>query len=232
MYRAVLFDIDNTLLLKKPSVAEMVFQTLCPRLPGLALEQVEMAYAQSEQWQGEQIMRENESGVRMDGETYLYHVFLAYQEGLGLPGEMFPALRPVFTGAYPIRYEKAPAATETLKILQSRGIRLGIVSNHTAAVRDALAGQGLTGYFDPIVISAEVDLYKPDPRILELASQGLGIPCTDCLYVGDHPFDILCAHRAHMAAAWMPVNRFMAVPDSIGPAEHRLRTLADLPAMV
>ena len=102
MYRAVLFDIDNTLLLKKPSVAEMVFQTLCPRLPGLALEQVEMAYAQSEQWQGEQIMRENESGVRMDGETYLYHVFLAYQEGLGLPGEMFPGPASTKPGPWPL----------------------------------------------------------------------------------------------------------------------------------
>ena len=48
MLRCVLFDIDNTLLLKKPTIAQMVFQTAAPVRPGLTLEDVEKAYAESE----------------------------------------------------------------------------------------------------------------------------------------------------------------------------------------
>ena len=78
MLRCVLFDIDNTLLLKKPTIAQMVFQTAAPVRPGLTLDDVEKAYAESEIWQGEQIRRENETGVRMGDEEFLGNIFQVY----------------------------------------------------------------------------------------------------------------------------------------------------------
>ena len=84
MLRCVLFDIDNTLLLKKPTIAQMVFQTAAPVRPGLTLEDVEKAYAESEIWQGEQIRRENETGVRMGDEEFLGNIFQVYQRALGV----------------------------------------------------------------------------------------------------------------------------------------------------
>ncbi len=63
LIECVLFDIDNTLLMKRPSIPEKVYETARTFLPGLAFEDVERAYAQSELWQGEQIQRENEARV-------------------------------------------------------------------------------------------------------------------------------------------------------------------------
>lgn len=225
MLRCVLFDIDNTLLLKKPSIVEKVFEAAGP---GLRFEDVERAYAESEIWQGEQIRRENETGVRMADEEYLRSVFGVYQRVLGLKEEAFAALRPVFMRNYHMDYEAAPGAEQALRSLKAKGLRLGIVSNNTPQVRQALEARGLAGFFDAVVISEEAGLYKPDPRILELACQRLGVPCAGSVYVGDHPFDILCAHGAHMPAVWMPANRFMTVPESIGPAEYRIGSLAEL----
>ena len=39
--------------------------------------------------------------------------------------------------------------------------------------------------FDSIVISHRVGLRKPDPRIFELAAQGLGLTPDECVYVDD-----------------------------------------------
>ena len=230
MLRCVLFDIDNTLLLKKPTIAQMVFQTAAPVRPGLTLEDVEKAYAESEIWQGEQIRRENETGVRMGDEEFLGNIFQVYQRALGLGGEMLEPLRPVFMRSYHMEYEAVPGAGPVLADLKARGLSLGIVSNNTKSVRQVLERQRLLDYFHAVVISEEVDLYKPDPRILELACQQLGVPCEEALYVGDHPFDVLCAHSAHMPAIWMPVNRFMTLPAGVGAPEHTIHSLLELPA--
>lgn len=228
MTRCVLFDIDNTLLMKKPSVAEKVFEIAAPIAPGMTMSDVERAYAQSELWQGEQIRKENETGIRMPDEEYLQNVFRVYQQALMLEDQAYEALRGVFMGDYPKRYETAPEALETLRQLKSRGFALGIVSNNRPAVRADLDEQGLTEFFDSIVISEEVGLYKPDPKILELACRQMKVACEESVYVGDHPFDILCAHSARMAAIWMPVNSFMKVPAHIGPPEHTVSALAEI----
>ena len=41
-------------------------------------EAVERAYAASELWQGQQIMKENETGVRMPDEEYIAHLVFIY----------------------------------------------------------------------------------------------------------------------------------------------------------
>ena len=76
-----------------------------------------------------------------------------------------------------------------------------------------------------MVISEEVNLYKPDPRILQLACEKLGTTPGESVYVGDHPFDVLCAHSAGMAAAWLPANRFMEIPAFIGPPDYTISSL-------
>ncbi len=227
MYGCILFDIDNTLLLKKPSIVEKVFQAAQPSLPGLPLSAVEKAYAQSELWQGEQIRKENETGVRMSDEDYLRHVFSVYQQALGLEDALYGPLSQIFMRDYHMGYELAPGAKESLQALQAQGAQLGIVSNNTSSVRQALADSGIAGFFGAVVISQEVELYKPDPQILELACAQLGASCADSVYVGDHPFDILCAHAAHMAAAWLPANQYMSIPAYIGAPEFTAHSLQE-----
>ena len=74
MYRCALFDIDNTLLIKKPTIAEIVYELAARENPSLTMDEAEKAYAESELWQGQQIQKENETGVRMADEEYLENV--------------------------------------------------------------------------------------------------------------------------------------------------------------
>lgn len=227
MYRCALFDIDNTLLLKKPTIAEKVFELVVQQKPHLQMDDVEKAYAASELWQGKQIQKENETGVRMDDEEYLQNVAAVYSRSLELDGETCAKLSSLFGQDYKKEYQLMPGARELLPLLKGKGVKLGIVSNNHSGVRQVLADMGIADFFECIVISEEVGLYKPDPQILQLACEKLGVPCAGSVYVGDHPFDVLCAHSAGMEAIWLPANRFMEIPDFISAPEYTISSLAE-----
>lgn len=227
MYPCVLFDIDNTLLLKKPTIAEKVWELAVQLKPSIQLEEVERAYAASELWQGAQIKKENETGQRMPDEEYLQNVAAVYQRALGLEEEACKGLTSLFGRNYHKEYQLMPGAHGLLAQLKGAGAKLGIVSNNHTGVRQVLEGMGIAGFFGCIVISEEVGLYKPDPQILQLACEKLGVPCAGSIYVGDHPFDVLCAHGAGMAALWLPANRFMEIPDYIDPPQFTVSSLSE-----
>lgn len=74
-----------------------------------------------------------------------------------------------------------------LRSLHARGIRLGIVSNHTSVARDMM--ERLVGEFiQPahILISDELGLYKPSPAVFTRATEQLGLPAAECAFVGDN----------------------------------------------
>ncbi len=79
MPKCVLFDIDNTLLLKTPSIPQKIYQLALRFHPSLQPETVEEAYAATELWQGEQIRKENESGVRMPDDEYFENIVAVYE---------------------------------------------------------------------------------------------------------------------------------------------------------
>lgn len=149
-------------------------------------------------------------------------------DSLGVGDEFIDLLAPVWMGQYEKSYELAHGARELLEYLGRKGVRMGIVSNNSPKIRDQLARLGLIGYFEAIIISEEIDLFKPDPRILLHACDQLGVKPKEAMYVGDHPFDVVCASEASVKAVWIPINEFMKLPtDSVAP-ELRLNRLTDL----
>lgn len=64
--------------------------------------------------------------------------------------------------------------------------KLGIISNGIGeAQRKRLAAGGLSHYFNAVIISDEVACWKPDPQIFEFALLELELGREDVLYIGD-----------------------------------------------
>ncbi len=95
-----------------------------------------------------------------------------------------------------------PGVFETLEFLKQK-YRLAIVSNHHVWLADRLRELQLYEYFEPVIISEAVGIEKPDVRIMEIACKELDLSPASCLYVGDHPLDVLCSKRAGMDCAWI-----------------------------
>jgi putative hydrolase of the HAD superfamily len=86
----------------------------------------------------------------------------------------------------PEHYQLFEDVKECLVKLQEQGLRLGIVSNFAPTLKAILESKGILSYFDPVIVSTEVGLEKPDPAIFKLALELSGLEAKDILYIGDH----------------------------------------------
>lgn len=79
-----------------------------------------------------------------------------------------------------------PDARGILENLRERKIPTGLISNgDTSNQMWKLGRENLTRYFDPIVISGEVGVSKPEPRIFEIAMERAGATRGTTWYIGD-----------------------------------------------
>lgn len=231
-YACALFDLDQTLLLRTPTIPQKLQEVLDELGIPHDQDDVDRAFAQCEYWIGEQTRKENETGVRMSDEMFLAALTGMYQQLLHIPDEGTAALQAVLCRQYVQTYTLMEHAAEVLHCLKEKGLKLGIVSNNYASVRQTLDELALTPYFDCIVISEEVGLYKPDPAIIRLACDLCGVSPAQTIYTGDHPFDVSCAHDAGAAAAWLPPNRWYRLPEGSRRPEAVLNDLSDLIALL
>ncbi|MDF2670982.1 MAG: hypothetical protein K0R67_3288 [Paenibacillus sp.] len=86
----------------------------------------------------------------------------------------------------PEQYVLFDDVRDTLEELKLRGYRMAIVSNFAPTLRSILHYMRIDHYFDPIIVSTEVGLEKPNPAIFQLALEQSGLLARQVLYVGDH----------------------------------------------
>ena len=78
-----------------------------------------------------------------------------------------------------------PGAVETAAAVRRLGHRTAVVSNCTSDVRAMIASSPFADMFDEVVLSADIGVLKPDPKIFLIAAARLGIEPSHCLFVGD-----------------------------------------------
>jgi putative hydrolase of the HAD superfamily len=95
------------------------------------------------------------------------------------------------------RLQPFPYVHEVLDDLRGR-LPLAVVSDGQSSwARGELHKAGLSGYFDPIVISGDYGYRKPDRRLFQLALDGMGVSAANTVYVGnDMHRDIYGAREA------------------------------------
>jgi len=106
-----------------------------------------------------------------------------------------------------------PDAVPALEAVRRRGLRTGMVSNATELARRVLKNLDMEKHFDFVVISDEVGVRKPDPRIFGIALELAGTVPSRALFLGDKPStDIAGATRAGLRGVL--VDRRDAFPNS------------------
>ncbi|MGH3276984.1 MAG: HAD family hydrolase [Streptosporangiaceae bacterium] len=120
-----------------------------------------------------------------------------------------------------------PGTVELVAGLASQ-YRLAVVTNtHQADLVPAhLAAMGIARYIDAVITSVEVGWRKPHPAIYAAALRRLGVGPADAAFVGDtYEAEYGGPVAAGMTAFLIDPGRRHDIP-----AQHRLTSLADLPA--
>jgi putative hydrolase of the HAD superfamily len=146
-----------------------------------------------------------------------------------------PLLADQLAAVYPLerrnRYVLFPDVKPCLDRLAA-SYRLGVVTNGPCDLQCAkLDASGLRGYLGAVAISRVVGILKPDSRIFAVALEQLEVGAQESVFVGDTPkTDIVGAHAAGMKAIWL--NRDNSpLPDGIVP-DVTIAALTELPVAI
>ncbi len=253
--RAVVFDLDNTLVMEDESTLRAVdaaARVAHERTGVDATALARAAVSEAERiWKASPESRYGETFGIWWGEG-LWGGFSGDDEAMRAMRAFVPGFRAaVWRGALAAAgipddaladeleraYVAARRASETIDpdagaVLAAlgRSYRLGLLTNGAGDVqREKLSRTPFAGSFETVVISVDVGVGKPDPRIFQIAAERLGVAAAEAVYVGDSLVrDVAGAHAAGMRAVWLD-RKLWQEPDDIE-ADARIERLSDLPA--
>jgi 2-haloacid dehalogenase len=125
-----------------------------------------------------------------------------------------------------------PDADATLRALQARSLRLGILSNGTPAMLSQLiANQPFAALLKPVVSVDAVKVFKPDARVYQLGVETLGIAPARIGFVSGNAWDAGGAAAFGFQVFWINRAGQPAEYDLAGRATV-LSALGDLPSVL
>ncbi|MBM7565554.1 HAD family hydrolase [Paenibacillus sacheonensis] len=210
--KAVLFDLDGTLLNRDQSLASFLehqYQRI-PAFHAMGKQAFIRRFVELDQkgyvWKDRVYQSLVEEGqLELDWQELLADYVLSFRHHcIGFPGLI-----------------------EMLEALKLRNYKLGIITNGFGDFQmNTIRGLGIEGYFDEILVSEIEGLRKPDIRIFQLALQRLGVRPEEAIFVGDHPVnDVEAGMHAGMLGIWKE-------EDGLGRPACAALTIRELPELL
>ncbi len=210
--RAVVFDLDGTLIDSAPDLARLLNKVLgeCGR------SEIELDRVRG--FVGDGIAKLVERGFQATGSAEAEECrtatrrFIAYYE----------AEPSALTRAY-------DGVVDTLALLKRDGRRLGVCTNKAERVTHAvLKSLGIDRFFDAVIGGDTLPVRKPDPAPLREAIGRLGLAREDAVMIGDNEHDAATAEAAGVPFVLVTYG-YARVPLSELPAAATVARFDDIP---
>jgi len=125
-----------------------------------------------------------------------------------------------------------PEVRDTLARLKQAGMRTAILSNGSPQMlKAAVEGAQITHLLDAVLSVEEVGIYKPHPRVYQLAVERLGLEAGAIAFQSANAWDAWAASAFGMRVVWC--NRYDQRPEKLpGRPDREIRSLTELPALL
>lgn len=178
MLKAVLWDVDGTLVATKDLYLESYRRALAPYAGKLLTDEELLALRPL----SELHVLKSQAGA-------------AYQECIAAFSRHYAELHAThFGGVY-------DGIADVLSELRQRGVRNGIVTGKSRSSWQITIAEVELGVFDVVVVDDDVASPKPDPEGIRAALAALDVAPAHAVYVGDSPGDMEAALAAGTRAA-------------------------------
>ncbi|QWU17005.1 putative hydrolase of the HAD superfamily [Paenibacillus sophorae] len=191
MIKAVLFDLDGTLLDRDASLKRLIdaqhnrFQNFLGHIP-------------------QEVFKTR--FVELDSRGYVLkdEVYRQLIDEFEIRGITWEELLDDYSTQFNQNCVPFPNVVEILEHLHNQNILLGMITNgFTAMQLSNIKALGIEQYFSAILVSEQEGIKKPDPQIFMRALEKLGVNPQESIYVGDHPvYDVQASRNVGMIGVW------------------------------
>ncbi|WP_169088682.1 HAD family hydrolase [Paenibacillus sp. PL91] len=188
--KAVLFDLDGTLLDRDTSLALFVRE-------------------QYDRYSQFQVIDKDvfvQRFIELDNHGYVWKdkVYQQLIDEFSILGVEWTELLNDYLNGFQRHCVGFPNLMNMLTELRHSGVKIALLSNGYGQFQyDNFKSLDISHLFDEVLISEWEGLRKPDPAIFIRALSKLGVEASEALFVGDHPENDIRASRAvGMKAAW------------------------------
>jgi 2-haloacid dehalogenase len=142
-----------------------------------------------------------------------------------------PGLRDTLMQLY-LTLDTFPEVPEVLAQLKAAGMRTAILSNGSPRMLDAVVKSAkLDRLLDAVLSVEEVGVYKPHPKVYQLAVDRMAVPAAAIAFQSSNAWDAYAAAAFGMQVVWC--NRYGQRPERLPGAPDRVvASLAELPGLV
>jgi putative hydrolase of the HAD superfamily len=223
---AILFDLDDTIIASDVHAERAWFEATKPHFDGEDQRRLLTALEESRQWfwgdpERHRIARTDIPQARRD---IVRHAFGRLERSdLHFADELGDS----YSNHHAQLMSLIDGAIDTIEMLRSNGIRLGMVTNGMGWMqRSKIDRFGLARYFEHIFIEGEVGVGKPDERIYVHALERMSLEPTNTWMIGDNlEWDVRAPKRVGLQSIWVRRTLTGAPEESQQPL---VRSIAEL----
>lgn len=191
MIKAVIFDLDGTLLDRNKSLEKFILHQH-KRLK-VALGHIDQA---------KYVTR----FIELDNHGYVWKdkVYQQLITEFTIQEITWEQLLEDYLTHFPNHCVPFPNLFSMLEELKKEGLLIGMITNgFTNFQTDNIRALGIAEYFDVILISEKEGIWKPDKRIFDRALTLLSVKAEQAVFVGDHPLnDVVASAKSGMKSVW------------------------------
>jgi putative hydrolase of the HAD superfamily len=200
-YKAIFFDLDNTLYPYEPCHREGLSQVInfLQKEWNFSYEQATDLYEEARNWVHNQL-----EGTAASHHRLLYMSKLCEFTKKN-PILYAKKLEELYWDGYFSQMALYDSVIPLLEELKNFSLQLGLITDLVADIQyKKILYLGLENFFDVVVTSEEAGREKPDPIIFQLGLQKLSLTSTQAFMVGDsYSKDIVGANSLGMRAFWL-----------------------------
>jgi putative hydrolase of the HAD superfamily len=191
LIKAVIFDLDGTLLNRDESVKKFI----------------DKQYERLNKWVGH-IPKEKYTTrfIELENRGYVWKdkVYQQLVDELDITGITWGGLLQDYISQFKNSCVPFPNLLSMLEELRSNNLILGMITNGPGDFqKGSIHSLGIGSYFDKILISELEGIKKPDPQIFKRALEQLNVSSNESIFVGDHPEnDVKAARNIGMKGIW------------------------------